>query len=119
MGCQYAAESCMNSTLTSKGYKGVRLGQMSLLLPGWFIIAYKWLSGGARVSERGAAPCSDLDTVSIQIHCSLYLTLSPGSSKPHSTESWAGALPCSSAISGCQSWGRQVWLLTLHRGLTH
>lgn len=45
----------MNSMLTSKGYKGVRLGQVSLLLPGWFIMDYKWLSGGARVSERGAS----------------------------------------------------------------
>lgn len=109
----------MNSTLTSKGYKGVRLGQMSLLLSGWFIIAYKWLSGGARVSEQQAVLTLTPPCDSIQIHCSLYLTLSPGSSKPHSTESWAGALPCSSVISGCQSWGRQVWLLTLHRGLTH
>lgn len=63
VGSQYAVESFMNSTLTSKGYKGVRLGQVSLFLPGWFIIAYKWLSGGARVSEHGAAACPDLDTV--------------------------------------------------------
>lgn len=53
----------MNSMMTSKGYKGVRLDQVSLLLPGWIIMDYKWLSGGARVSERGATVCADLDTV--------------------------------------------------------
>lgn len=77
MGCRYALEPCTRSMLTGNGHNGVRLGQGSLLPPGWFLVAHKWLSGGVRVSERGAAACPDLDTVLVtplQIHCFLSRT---------------------------------------------